>query len=1141
MSGMKKFFGIGLLALLTTAYLTSSCSRDEFSGSLLEAKKATFNDNFIAEYGNIAPNHDWGFGSNNGTRAFTRAAADGLPDAPTFSRKPSKPSSSKTFYNTLQEAIDNVGEENVVYPENITDNNDWNSINSKVVRINATYYTVGANSYNMTIIVAETMSFDASGLSNSGDGCIICVPRGVTLTLTGTREKLSIYLASGANLDLSSMSTASITGDLVMAGNNTVTADGLYFLNSKIIANGGCSITATQIELDQNCTLWNEGTIRVKTGDSYTADNALKVKNTGVTIYNAASKTIEVGSIDLNASGTELIYNDGIVTCHGAIELDNSSDEIVNNGSLSGASLQLKAGGLYYNVGTTSISGLTKVSNANCGWQNDGQYTSGSFEVDQYSVKNYNNCKLTVTDNFWLNRGKFVLNGGIDGGASLICNTFTFEDTSNFYMGGKSLVLVNGVLTTNNCNSSYGFRATSTTDYAVLKARSIVKGIDDDQFHMSYYGKLYVDAGSHFAQGYKDTGFGEPYYFFDNDVKFSFAGAGVTDQSGNVHGDHPAAATIPVSIPVSSCTPGYNTTTTTTEIVLKQSGRVFCEDLGNVGSSDIDYNDVVFDAWIYVKRTNNDPNTDVFHCAFIQLLAAGGTMSVQVAGEDVHPLFGVQNDVMVNTFREDQSNIGGAKHAEYGVNGYTTFPDKIVITNANIVTGLDGEMNIRNIPITVKTYNTAQELTAGDSEAPLKFMAPIGTKWAAERVRFGNAYERFSAWVSNPADEPWAYPNDFYTYDGSMPAVSTYAPTDAEIAAASASSSTGGNNGNNNGGGSGDGDAPSFGTLTGTEVAVNTTPLSSNSSLTVGVSDISNTPAATIYVYGTGEGIVYVNGVEATTVATRAAAGVVKSCTLTPKQMGLGGLTITGGNFTVYRLSYQATTLPAVSQPAGTVLFGGNGQSKNMANWGINQFSVAGSSLSGLTDKTKIRVAGIGFEQGNDSWQVQIAVGNPWTVIGTQTYWTKGTDGAVTVEFELTQDQATALLSGGLIVQGINFIMKYVTVDNSGVSTDEPTYEGTILWQGDEVPSMNNSFGITPGPKITSATGKLRFYGTLTDTSDPKIIVNINQTTEILNSTFVEPYVETNVTETIKSMLDSWGTMFVNGQQYKIKAITWVQ
>ena len=53
---MKKFFGIGLLALLTTAYFTSSCSRDEFSGSMIEAKKM------------IGVS-----GTSNGTRAFTRA------------------------------------------------------------------------------------------------------------------------------------------------------------------------------------------------------------------------------------------------------------------------------------------------------------------------------------------------------------------------------------------------------------------------------------------------------------------------------------------------------------------------------------------------------------------------------------------------------------------------------------------------------------------------------------------------------------------------------------------------------------------------------------------------------------------------------------------------------------------------------------------------------------------------------------------------------------------------------------------------------------------------------------------------------------------------------------------------------------
>ena len=78
MSGMKKFFGIGLLALLTTAYLTSSCSRDEFSGSLLDAKAEAFSNTFRDVYGDPDPQHTWGFGDNASTRAFTRAFSDYL-------------------------------------------------------------------------------------------------------------------------------------------------------------------------------------------------------------------------------------------------------------------------------------------------------------------------------------------------------------------------------------------------------------------------------------------------------------------------------------------------------------------------------------------------------------------------------------------------------------------------------------------------------------------------------------------------------------------------------------------------------------------------------------------------------------------------------------------------------------------------------------------------------------------------------------------------------------------------------------------------------------------------------------------------------------------------------------------------------
>ena len=104
MSGIKKFFSTGLLALLTTAYLTSSCSREDFSGSIIESKKQAFSDNFRAAYGNINPNQDWGFGSaQTSTRAFTRSIEGAMPSKPEFrdTNPITQPTMPTAYYNTI--------------------------------------------------------------------------------------------------------------------------------------------------------------------------------------------------------------------------------------------------------------------------------------------------------------------------------------------------------------------------------------------------------------------------------------------------------------------------------------------------------------------------------------------------------------------------------------------------------------------------------------------------------------------------------------------------------------------------------------------------------------------------------------------------------------------------------------------------------------------------------------------------------------------------------------------------------------------------------------------------------------------------------------------------------------------------------
>ena len=182
-----------------------------------------------------------------------------------------------------------------------------------------------------------------------------------------------------------------------------------------------------------------------------------------------------------------------------------------------------------------------------------------------------------------------------------------------------------------------------------------------------------------------------------------------------------------------------------TRIVLKEYGRVFCEDLGQVSNRDLDYNDVVFDAWIYVKQTmaNGVVTNEVPYRTDIKLWAAGGTLPLQVAGEEVHGKFGVTTGTMVNT--------------------YTSASD--LTDNSNCVTGLAPVSytssipysRIIDIPIVVRYGNNQiMELECNKGDAPHKFLVPVGTAWAAERVEISEAYPDFDKWVNDRGQLPWS-------------------------------------------------------------------------------------------------------------------------------------------------------------------------------------------------------------------------------------------------------------------------------------------------------------------------------------------------------------------------------------------------
>ena len=204
-------------------------------------------------------------------------------------------------------------------------------------------------------------------------------------------------------------------------------------------------------------------------------------------------------------------------------------------------------------------------------------------------------------------------------------------------------------------------------------------------------------------------------------------------------------------------------TTTTVSVIymeeVMEQGRVFAEDLGQVKSNDIDFNDVVFDAQIlrtYMKTTttvttavydetqstklsestttSSETSTPNYR-ARIKLLAAGGTLQLSVGGYEVHNLFGeaITTTTMVNTANSDQSfaEVATAEPVDFELYGYT---------------------NIKDIPIVVMQSGETVTLQASIGRAPQKIIAPIGTRWASERTKFGTdegVYGDFESYVTS--------------------------------------------------------------------------------------------------------------------------------------------------------------------------------------------------------------------------------------------------------------------------------------------------------------------------------------------------------------------------------------------------------
>ena len=561
--------------------------------------------------------------------------------------------------------------------------------------------------------------------NQNGTGTTICVTEGSTLKLGQVSERLTIYLAPNATLD--------ITEQLDWQGNPSPSKE--YVWNASK----------------------NQNDIFEKNTFTFTKDNAALYMNTGSQVlgdviyfkdgYTVLNESGTITTNELHVENGAILYNKNEVIATGVIALRNTNGEIDNFGTMEGASMTLDANSRFNNVagGEVTISGLTKINNdsGNNAWQNNGQFNTGSFEITggcQDPVA-FNNCHMSVTNKFFMNHGNFVL----DGGAAVECGSFEWQDDNYFHMGGKALLKVTGQLLANNDDTGYGFYG-DDTDYAVIQAGSIEKG-SQGKFRAAYFGNIFVDTDNHFTQG--ENSADGTWYTFDDNVKFSFTDN--TDVSGfQTHGAKTAqkVTNFSITIPADAkgCTPGYSYTTGPQPVT--ETIRVIAEDLSASQRSDFDFNDVVFDVyWTHTPGSSDNQTVKVI------VRAAGGELPIFIGNIDnaleIHNLFANVNDESRHITSKTMMNTYAGQHTSY------TCPE--VLVESNWWSGSDIQTIAKSIKIYVRKSGTDYELTAEKGEAACKIAVLQDYEWCNEREDINEKYNgNFEKYVKGQiADYEW--------------------------------------------------------------------------------------------------------------------------------------------------------------------------------------------------------------------------------------------------------------------------------------------------------------------------------------------------------------------------------------------------
>ena len=481
----------------------------------------------------------------------------------------------------------------------------------------------------------------------------------------------------------------------------TITVNGLVYINFYAIKGTIKIINTSEFG----------GSVSISENAKWVCNSSwIKKSDSGyIKIYNKGEIDFTNDEIDLNNFCS--LYNMKKVTAKDINYAPGAGQDsyFINMGddaSIEAKSMTLQSNSHFLNSGYVEIEGATSVTQAGCFWVNSGHYKTGSMIFSAGNATFYNYCNLIITGNAHMYDGEF----------NVMANSYTEAGTAefdNFIVNMKS-------------NSGFNVKGNSTW---------IAQGAGKYQGFKLDGEKAYVRLGgtTTIAQHQKTISIASGITYAINNWVLA-SGKTIEQLESEQSGDLPCFEFNGTKVK------DFSKFTVTPKNFGEGCGAewgepesydvcIIAEDLSATDATDYDFNDVVFE----VKYTSATTAT-------IQLKAAGGTLPLTVADNEVHAKFGYPDPDPI-TGKYKMINTG----AKADVNGATAEP--ITVTN------IDRSKRGKDIIIKVNK-GTAEnpnwiEMQANAGEPAAKLAVESGFEWCDERQPIATKYPEFPKYVKD--------------------------------------------------------------------------------------------------------------------------------------------------------------------------------------------------------------------------------------------------------------------------------------------------------------------------------------------------------------------------------------------------------